>query len=1244
MSVKMVEAPFQVPEPVRPAAVLQQNRVFLDFFWDLAKPDQEVRLKAVENLVEYLKSNNKEDEMEYTMKRLVDGLAHSREAARPGFSLALGQVLSAFTDVCLKKTLGRIKEKHNLLTVKKKLQRNAMFGNLFGVLALHQSGRLSTEPEVVLGCVQLLQSLSQYRQHLKDLPTKTMMDILNEVGEDVFEEVLFGALKMDLASPFKTPEQLHLLLVALQRFPQTLKPKKLKKLLGFSTIINEDNVPRLTEVLKVVANSVKKERVLPGVMLDLLRLSLKEGSYHLFWNKVIIQGLLREPPGPPHYLCFRLLGSSLSFLSEAQLKEVMCGEVMLHYGEHVISSQKPGRFQLAPEMELHVSDFLQACKEPDRQLAVMVGFSSLTNQGYPVVSSAWRVVQHLQPTVLMKYVDWLKSMFLQPQMDTLLEVSKQKDRQDRQNKKSSICRFRKWISARLSSVIDNHQVKKEEDLIMNVSRFVFFHAFFRTKAMCADIPETKRALSVPLEQETRAVLANSFFGLLLSLHHLPLPEPSTDGPLFNQKRLLGVTADGTMWIHHLFELAKMLLSQRRHVESCQSFSPEQKEAWDSLQQSVEGLTKKVKKAPTVENKAFLQLFLLVGMHLFKAPEELVDIIKDLQSCVERAHKKKKHKKQDLEPEWVEVMVDILLSLLSQPSRHIRQVCRMVFSSICPHLTQSALSAILNVLEPEREEADNVVVVTEDDSSRSQTREEDHDEEEEEEHMEQDGIDSDDAEDDKDMDEDDDDDDDVDDENDEDVDPNFRLQLMKVLEQQNALAKEDDSSEEEELNDEAMMKLDKSLAAVFLEQKRKTQAKKDEKSKLKKEKALIRDFKIKVLDLVEVFVSRQASSPLILGLIEPLLTLLERGMSSDSEMQEQDLLRRAADILRNQLFRSKVYCRSVADRTEELHKLLEKLLSKLPKLVDSSVALYYFSASLYLVKVLRGAPPSDGTVERSADSVEFMGNVDVAHVCSLFKVALSLFLSRRKSALSTQMFTDLFSRFPVLCVKLLDTAVQHITLGIRQHQQGQACVLVLRAMQSREVQLLLSGAAWTELCAKVTNQLVTSLQQMGEVEQKAVKDKLLRALELCQLVLNRILKQKLAVHLKPLQTALQSLSSTTNFNKTGKLEDTYWAVMKNFGVIKPKAEKIKSNKEVNPQIVPKKKKGFLPESKKRRKRKASEATEKITDMETGLDGKEKKTKRQQPAARAASQASPAKKSKLLKKNKKTRHKTQIHGQG
>lgn len=43
----------------------------------------------------------------------------------------------------------------------------------------------------------------------------------------------------------------------------------------------------------------------------------------------------------------------------------------------------------------------------------------------------------------------------------------------------------------------------------------------------------------------------------------------------------------------------------------------------------------------------------------------------------------------------------------------------------------------------------------------------------------------------------------------------------------------------------MMKLDGSLASLFLEQKKRIQAKKDEKNRISKEKVLVRDFKIKV---------------------------------------------------------------------------------------------------------------------------------------------------------------------------------------------------------------------------------------------------------------------------------------------------------------------------------------------------------------------------------------------------------------
>lgn len=90
--------------------------------------------------------------------------------------------------------------------------------------------------------------------------------------------------------------------------------------------------------------------------------------------------------------------------------------------------QKPDRFKLAPEMDVFVSDFLQSCEDSDKQLALMVGFSSLSNRGYPVVPSVWKVVQHLQPAALRSYVEWLKNMFLQPRLDELLDISAHKNK------------------------------------------------------------------------------------------------------------------------------------------------------------------------------------------------------------------------------------------------------------------------------------------------------------------------------------------------------------------------------------------------------------------------------------------------------------------------------------------------------------------------------------------------------------------------------------------------------------------------------------------------------------------------------------------------------------------------------------------------------------------------------------------------------------------------------------------------
>ncbi|KAK7172611.1 hypothetical protein R3I93_002657 [Phoxinus phoxinus] len=1242
------------PKVTDAKGILKQTREFLDYFWDIAKPERDIRLKAIEDLIDHLKQSDKADELMYSLKRLVDGLSHTREDARSGYSVALAQLLSVFEEISLKSTLDCVKQKHNLQTAKKKFIRSAAFGNFFGVLALSQSTRLHKEPQVMLECVQLLQSLSQYREHLKDLPRKTMVDILSETSKDVFEEVLLSALQSDLTSALQTPEQLELLLVALHKFPSVLKPKKLKKILGTTAVITKENMPKLVEVLKMAARSVKKENVLPPVALDLLQASLREDNFEMFWADAIIRGMMSEMPGPTHYLSFRLLAASLPLLSITQLEFVLSGDVMRHYGEHILSAQLPDRFKFAPEMETYVCEFMQGCPDADKQLAVILSFTQLTNQGYPVVPSYWKVLEHMVPAALEQYVEWLMEAFCKPQLDKCLDFSTRRQKGNQESGPegdSCVARFRKWIIPRLTFILENHQIKKREDLVMKMARFIFFHGFFVVKKPTSEVPETAQAFSVPIDQQTRATLSAAFYGLLQGLNTKPVLGDSPEVEGLNPRRNLGVKADGTMWIYCLVQYAAMLLNQSKNVQSIQTFSSEQRQGWDSMLESVEALMKKAKKSSSPEHTAFQHLFLIIGIQMFKAPEESLELLNDLRTCMEKAQAKKSKKKKasgkgsDEEPHWVEVVVEILLSLLSQPSRLIRCVCKAVFNRICPHLTQGALSSILSVLDPNKDEDESGVGVTDEkDKKRKQKEEEDLDDEEEEEEddkeEDEEGSDS--------SDDDDDDDDEAMEEGGE-VDQNFRLELMKVLQGQNALATEEDRSEDEDLDDAAMMKLDGSLSSLFLEQKNRIQAKKDEKDRISKEKVLVRDFKIKVLDMVEMFLNKQGSSALVLGMVEPLLSVIENGMSSETSQQEQDYLRKAADIFRNRLCRGKYYCREVDGREAELHEMFERLIGRAQKLTDSSVCLYYFSAALYLLKVLRGVVSGKQGSTNAPSEAKFMGKVDVERVTTCFRNALTSFMMRRKSPFTGAMFSDLFIRFPVLCVNLLDIAVENITGGLREHQQGQACVMVLQALQSKEVKNLMSDVQITELHQKVADQLTNSFENV-QCKNKTVHEKMVKALELCQYLVKTVHQQKMQVKLELLQNILKSMNAEGILQKPGKLEDTYWNVMRLFGILKPKMEKVKKVvEEKQTEENTKKKKGFLPETKKRKNRKKpvvleGKETPASTETPEGASGqgkkknKKKKNKKRKQQGGEETQDQPAtKKTKTQPEQKKKKKK-------
>ncbi|XP_069647569.1 myb-binding protein 1A isoform X1 [Haliaeetus albicilla] len=1165
-----------------PRGVLRQGRAFLDFFWDIAKPEQEVRLAATENLLRHLKEGRKDDELKYTLKRLVEGLGATREAARPGFSLALAQVLQAFEEIPMCSVLEQIKEKHNLEKVKKKLVRNAAFGNFFGVVALFQSGRLIKDRKALLESIQLLQQLAHHQAHLRDLPRKTLIDIMSEVPEAVFEEVLFGILQSDLASAFTSPDNLHLLLVGIQKFPSVLKPKNLKKLFGSPTVVNEKNIPRLVELLQSAAKSEKKDKKLPSVVFDLLQVSLKEGAFELFWKEGVENGLLKEKSGPVSYMCYRLLGSALPLLSLDQLQMVLKGKVMQQYGEHVVTTQLPDRFKFAPEMEGYIDEFLNSCDDLERQLAVMIGFSTLTNQGYPVLSSSSRVVRHLQPVALQKYIDWLKDMFLRPDFDCCLDFSSNRQKQNQENvniPQHKITRLRKWIIHRLANIIES-PVKKEESLVMDISRFCFFHAFFETKKKTSQISEANVLPSDPLDEEAHSVAENYFFGLLQTLNTLTVLGDTAKAAALREKHIHGVTADGKLWIFLLVEYANKLLFSE-HVKAVKPFTKGQRDAWERTLQSVKNLQKKENKSDSAKVIAFQQLLLLMAIHLFKNQSETMDILSDLLNCTEKAFSKepKKKKTDNAEPGWVEVMVEILLSLLAQPSLLVRRISKSVFVRICPNLTKRGLQLILDVLDPYQEQNEESAVVVMEESEKKIKSAQDTDEEGSE-----DSSDEGDTEEENDS---------EDEEKNEEVDDDFRTQLMNVLQAGNALGGDES---DEELDDEAMMALDKNISALFAEQQKRIQAKKDEKDRMRKEKILRRDFKIKVLDLIEAFLTKQSENPLVFDVIEPLLRVIEQCMSSDSDKQEIDFLQKTANIFKNSLCRTKQYCKRVDALKEDLHAFVERLVKKACKHTDSSVALYYFSASLYLLKVLRGnttdkssTPPTplpekqSNTIPQACQLLS-TGCLDMERVTVIYQQALTQFLTKRNSALTSSMFHDLFRRFPIMCKPLVDTLVKSITAGARQHQQAQACLLLQKVLLLRELKLFVTEEEWEELIRESISQVTESLKMVGKCIVKADKEKVAKSLELLNILLKTVTEQKLRVKLTELDKVLVALNQPEGIGNSARLDSLYWNVMRWLNYTKPKKEKTANKPAQEAEPLKRKKKGFLPETKKRKNRK------------------------------------------------------------
>ena len=306
------------------------------------------------------------------------------------------------------------------------------------------------------------------------------------------------------------------------------------------------------------------------------------------------------------------------------------------------------------------------------------------------------------------------------------------------------------------------------------------------------------------------------------------------------------------------------------------------DARDKASSTIGKILKKAKKAD-VQDKPALQalalLYSLVIFQLYNGDSEALSILDELKLCYDKLIRHKDTEDSDVEAS--EVLVELLLSFISKPSALLRKVTHHVFSAFVSDITEGGLKLMTDVLEsgeslrgqlqlfdqePEDEEG---MDIDDDDDDRMDSDVEFVDMNGEEGHfnghLAGDSDENDDNE-------------DGDDESEEDDDEKDEEEAKKL---DDALAKAlgthrldqdlnaDESDSDADMTDSEMMALDSKLVEIFAQRKKQPNKKQEQKDA----KEIMINFKSRVLDLLEIYVKKQAGNSLTFGLLLPLLKLV-----------------------------------------------------------------------------------------------------------------------------------------------------------------------------------------------------------------------------------------------------------------------------------------------------------------------------------------------------------------------------------
>ncbi len=254
---------------------------FLNYFWDLASADDAKRLAASVSIIEHLRSCSAASDDssvlskdgEYSLKRLVRGLASSRESARHGFATCLTEMIRSIDGVGISEVLELIRESTRVTgSIKGQDERDLLFGKLFGYMSIVRSGKIRCNDEYCLEVLQGLLDLHKRKVWIREVVVEAILDLAPEFN-------------VDILSTKGIPLMEHL-------FPEALEAMSPTQLMFAAGIEMQARAIGDSHLMDIIATRLPKKRIISNKTLKKIESTLIAAcggfpKIHRVWDYVL---------------------------------------------------------------------------------------------------------------------------------------------------------------------------------------------------------------------------------------------------------------------------------------------------------------------------------------------------------------------------------------------------------------------------------------------------------------------------------------------------------------------------------------------------------------------------------------------------------------------------------------------------------------------------------------------------------------------------------------------------------------------------------------------------------------------------------------------------------------------------------------------------------------------------------------------------------------------------------------------